>query len=197
MNKFKYIEEQERNQKTFAEGFKNEKITIYTDALLQEMSIFDYLSVPFVVFATNKTYKDMYFDDILIVMAYLLTKYGKVTIVKNNKNHSLILLEQDNNKYVYDVNNGLVYDYDIYITLETTTLKEIMTASDIKHQVEASVNISYDYPKSTRRILLTDLAISNYKLGNNKVDFQFMRILSDYLLNSPDNTKGPKFKLEK
>lgn len=197
MNKFKYIEEQERKQKTFAEGFKNEKITIYSDALLQEMSTFDYLSVPFVVFATNKTYKDMYFDDILIVTAYLLTKYGKVTIVKNNKNHSLILLEQDNTKYVYDVNSGLVYDYDIYITLETTTLKEIMTASDIKYQVEASGNISYDYPKSTRRILLTDLAISNYKLGNNKVDFQFMRILSDYLLNSPDNTKGPKFRLEK
>ena len=197
MNKFKYIEEQERKQKVFAEGFKNEKITIYSDALLQEMSTFDYLSVPFVVFATNKTYKDMYFDDILIVMAYLLTKYGKVTIVKNNKNHSLILLEQDNTKYVYDVNSGLVYDYDIYITLENTTLKEIMTTADIKYQVEASGNISYDYPKSTRRILLTDLAISNYKLGNNKVDFQFMRILSDYLLNSPDNSKGPKFKLEK
>lgn len=47
MNEFEYLEEQTRKQQAFIEGLKAQKINLYSDTLLQEMSTLDYLGIPF------------------------------------------------------------------------------------------------------------------------------------------------------
>ena len=197
MNEFEYLEEQTRKQQAFIEGLKAQKINLYSDTLLQEMSTLDYLGIPFLICATNSFFKNMYYEDILMIMASLLTKYGIVKILKDDKDKHLIFLEQDNHKYLFDISGGLVYAYDTYLTLENTSLIEIINVLAIKDYILKSNNITRIYHDDSRRIVLNDQALNNYKLGIDKMDFAFITMLSDYLLNKPDSLKGVKFQLKK
>ena len=90
-----------RHKELFLQGVKDKKIGLFSNDFLKLMSTFDYLGVPFITFATSGIFKYKYYRDIIMIEAYLLSKYGKVKIIKNNSNHCLILLEKDNGlKYI-------------------------------------------------------------------------------------------------
>lgn len=183
MNDFTYIDKNIINKERFLSGVKNKEINLYSDELLTKMSAFDYSFVPFVTFATTPFFKSKRHNEIVMALSYLLTFDGNVTVVKNNLGLTLILLEKDNGeKQIYDIDKGLVFAYNTYLELFNTTLIEVIDSSEIKTYFTSNPCISYEIPTcNSKRIVLTDLSISNYKLGQNDTDARLSAAINDYL----------------
>ena len=192
-------EEQEkivRHKELFLQGVKDKKIGLFSDNFLKLMSDFDYLGVPFITFATSNIFKYKYYRDILIIEAYLLSKYGNVKIIKNDSNHCLILLEKDNSlKYIYDSLNGMVFTYDIFIELEGEGFAEIVQQDKINEYFVNNDNINYIDLDSNKRKTLVEASIKNYKLQLGKLEIDILDCLSSYMIeasNDKDNSKKRK-----
>lgn len=197
-------EEQEkivRHKELFLQGVKDKKIGLFSDNFLKLMSIFDYLGVPFITFATSGIFKYKYYRDILIIEAYLLSKYGNVKIIKNDSNHCLILLEKDNGlKYIYDSLNGMVFTYDIFIELEAKGFEEIVQQNKINEYFVNNDNINYIDLDSDKRKTLVEASIKNYKLQLGKLEIDILDCLSSYMIeasNDKDNSKKKQKNKEK
>lgn len=183
MNDFTYIDKNIINKERFLSSLKNKEINLYSDEVLTRMSAFDYSFVPFVTFATTLFFKSKRHNEIVMALSYLLTFDGKVTVVRNNLGLTLILLEKDNGeKQIYDIDKGLVFNYNTYIELFNTKLIEVLDSSEIKTYFTSNPCISYEIPTcNSKRIVLTDLSISNYKLGQNDTDAKLSAAINDYL----------------
>ena len=199
MNDFIYRDKNIKNKERFLNGVKNKEIDLYSDELLKKMSTFDYSFVPFVTFATTTFFKSKRHDEIVTVLSYLLTFDGKVKIVANNIGLTLILLEKDNGeKQIYDIDSGLVFAYSTYLELFNTTLTEILDSNEIKTYFTSNPCISYEIPTcNSKRIVLTDLSISNYKLGQNATDARLSAAINDYLQVVIASKKETAFKRKK
>lgn len=199
MNDFIYRDKNIKNKERFLNGVKNKEINLYSDGLLTMMSAFDYSFVPFVTFATTPFFKSERHDEIITVLSYLLTFDGKVKIVANNIGITLILLEKDNGeKQIYDIDSGLVFAYSTYLELFNTTLTEILDSSEIKTYFTNNPCLNYEIPTDdSKRIVLTDLSISNYKLGQNNTDSRLMVAVCDYLQVVFASKKETAFKRKK
>ena len=199
MNDFIYRDKNIKNKERFLNGVKNKEINLYSDEVLTRMSAFDYSFVPFVTFATTQFFKSERHDEIITVLSYLLTFDGKVKIVANNIGLTLILLEKDNGeKQIYDIDSGLVFAYSTYLELFNTTLTEILDSNEIKTYFTSNPCISYEIPTcNSKRIVLTDLSISNYKLGQNATDARLSAAICDYLQVVIASKKETAFKRKK
>ena len=180
-------------------NIKNKEINLYSDEVLTRMSAFDYSFVPFVTFATTLFFKSKRHNEIVMALSYLLTFDGKVKVVRNNLGLTLILLEKDNGeKQIYDIDSGLVFAYSTYLELFNTTLTEILDSNEIKTYFTSNPFISYEIPTcNSKRIVLTDLSISNYKLGQNATDARLMVAICDYLQVVFASKKETAFKRKK
>lgn len=199
MNDFIYRDKNIKNKERFLNGVKNKEINLYSDELLKKMSTFDYSFVPFVTFATTPFFKSERHDEIVMALSYLLTFVGKVKVVRNNLGLTLILLEKDNGeKQIYDIDSGLVFAYSTYLELFNTTLTEILDSNEIKTYFTSNPCISYEIPTcNSKRIVLTDLSISNYKLGQNATDARLSAAICDYLQVVIASKKETAFKRKK
>ena len=199
MNDFIYRDKNIKNKERFLNGVKNKEINFYSDELLKKMSTFDYSFVPFVTFATTTFFKSERHDEIVTVLSYLLTFDGKVKIVANNIGLTLILLEKDNGeKQIYDIDSGLVFAYSTYLELFNTTLTEILDSNEIKTYFTNNPCLNYEIPTDdSKRIVLTDLSISNYKLGQNATDARLSATICDYLQVVIASKKETAFKRKK
>lgn len=199
MNDFIYRDKNIKNKESFLNGVKNKEINLYSDEVLTRMSAFDYSFVPFVTFATTLFFKSKRHNEIVMALSYLLTFDGKVKVVRNNLGLTLILLEKDNGeKQIYDIDSGLVFAYSTYLELFNTTLTEILDSSEIKTYFTNNPCISYEIPTcNSKRIVLTDLSISNYKLGQNATDARLMVAICDYLQVVFASKKETAFKRKK
>lgn len=180
-------------------NIKNKEINLYSDEVLTRMSAFDYSFVPFVTFATTLFFKSKRHNEIVMALSYLLTFDGKVKVVRNNLGLTLILLEKDNGeKQIYDIDSGLVFAYSTYLELFNTTLTEILDSNEIKTYFTSNPCISYEIPIcNSKRIVLTDLSISNYKLGQNATDARLSAAICDYLQVVIASKKETAFKRKK
>lgn len=199
MNDFIYRDKNIKNKERFLNGVKNKEINLYSDEVLTRMSAFDYSFVPFVTFATTLFFKSKRHNEIVMALSYLLTFDGKVKVVRNNLGLTLILLEKDNGeKQIYDIDSGLVFAYSTYLELFNTTLTEILDSNEIKTYFTSNPCISYEIPTDdSKRIVLTDLSISNYKLGQNATDSRLMVAVCDYLQVVFASKKETAFKRKK
>ena len=199
MNDFIYRDKNIKNKERFLNGVKNKEINLYSDELLKKMSAFDYSFVPFVTFATTLFFKSKRHNEIVMALSYLLTFDGKVKVVRNNLGLTLILLEKDNGeKQIYDIDSGLVFAYSTYLELFNTTLTEILDSNEIKTYFTSNPCISYEIPTcNSKRIVLTDLSISNYKLGQNATDARLSAAINDYLQVVIASKKETAFKRKK
>lgn len=199
MNDFIYRDKNIKNKERFLNGVKNKEINLYSDEVLTRMSAFDYSFVPFVTFATTLFFKSKRHNEIVMALSYLLTFDGKVKVVRNNLGLTLILLEKDNGeKQIYDIDSGLVFAYSTYLELFNTTLTEILDSNEIKTYFTSNPCISYEIPTcNSKRIVLTDLSISNYKLGQNVTDARLSAAINDYLQVVIASKKETAFKRKK
>lgn len=199
MNDFIYRDKNIKNKESFLNGVKNKEINLYSDELLKKMSAFDYSFVPFVTFATTLFFKSKRHNEIVMALSYLLTFDGKVKVVRNNLGLTLILLEKDNGeKQIYDIDSGLVFAYSTYLELFNTTLTEILDSNEIKTYFTSNPCISYEIPTcNSKRIVLTDLSISNYKLGQDATDARLSAAICDYLQVVIASKKETAFKRKK
>ena len=199
MNDFIYRDKNIKNKERFLNGVKNKEINLYSDEVLTRMSAFDYSFVPFVTFATTLFFKSKRHNEIVMALSYLLTFDGKVTVVRNNLGLTLILLEKDNGeKQIYDIDKGLVFNYNTYLELFNTNLIEVLDSSEIKTYFTSNPCISYEIPTcNSKRIVLTDLSISNYKLGQNATDSRLSAAINDYLQVVIASKKETAFKRKK
>ena len=199
MNDFTYIDKNIINKERFLNGVKNKEINLYSDEVLTRMSAFDYSFVPFVTFATTLFFKSKRHNEIVMALSYLLTFDGKVKVVRNNLGLTLILLEKDNGeKQIYDIDSGLVFAYSTYLELFNTTLTEILDSNEIKTYFTSNPCISYEISTcNSKRIVLTDLSISNYKLGQNATDARLSAAINDYLQVVIASKKETAFKRKK
>lgn len=199
MNDFIYRDKNIKNKERFLNGVKNKEINLYSDEVLTRMSAFDYSFVPFVTFATTLFFKSKRHNEIVMALSYLLTFDGKVKVVRNNLGLTLILLEKDNGeKQIYDIDSGLVFAYSTYLELFNTTLTEILDSNEIKTYFTSNPCISYEIPTcNSKRIVLTDLSISNYKLGQNATDARLSAAICDYLQVVIASKKETAFKRKK
>lgn len=199
MNDFIYRDKNIKNKERFLNGVKNKEINLYSDEVLTRMSAFDYSFVPFVTFATTLFFKSKRHNEIVMALSYLLTFDGKVKVVRNNLGLTLILLEKDNGeKQIYDIDSGLVFAYSTYLELFNTTLTEILDSNEIKTYFTSNPCISYEIPTcNSKRIVLTDLSISNYKLGQNATDARLSAAINDYLQVVIASKKETAFKRKK
>ena len=186
-----YIDKNIINKERFLSGIKNKEINLYSDEVLTRMSAFDYSFVPFVTFATTLFFKSKRHNEIVMALSYLLTFDGKVTVVRNNLGLTLILLEKGNGeKQIYDIDKGLVFNYNTYLELFNTKLIEVLDSSEIKTYFTSNPCISYE-------IVLTDLSISNYKLGQNDTDARLSAAINDYLQVVVESKKEKALKRKK
>ncbi len=199
MNDIIYRDKNIKNKESFLNGVKNKEINLYSDEVLTRMSAFDYSFVPFVTFATTLFFKSKRHNEIVMALSYLLTFDGKVKVVRNNLGLTLILLEKDNGeKQIYDIDSGLVFAYSTYLELFNTTLTEILDSNEIKTYFTSNPCISYEIPTcNSKRIVLTDLSISNYKLGQNATDARLSAAICDYLQVVIASKKETAFKRKK
>lgn len=199
MNDFIYRDKNIKNKERFLNGVKNKEINLYSDEVLTRMSAFDYSFVPFVTFATTLFFKSKRHNEIVMALSYLLTFDGKVKVVRNNLGLTLILLEKDNGeKQIYDIDSGLVFAYSTYLELFNTTLTEILDSNEIKTYFTSNPCISYEIPTcNSKRMVLTDLSISNYKLGQNATDARLSAAINDYLQVVIASKKETAFKRKK
>ena len=134
-------EEQEKitqHKSIFTKGVKDKTIGLFSDSFLNKMKAFDYLGIPFITFATSGIFKYKYFTNIIMIEAYLLSDYGKTSIVKNNNSHCLILLE------------------------------------------------------STKRKVLVEASIRNYKLQLGKLEMDILDYLSSYMTETSSDKNNSK-----
>lgn len=178
-------EEQEKitkHKSIFTKGVKDKTIGLFSDSFLNKMKAFDYLGIPFITFATSGIFKYKYFTNIIMIEAYLLSDYGKTSIVKNNNSHCLILLEKANGqKYIYDSLNSIVFTYDTFIALEDEVLEEIISQDKIIEYFGSNDNINYIDLESTKRKVLVEASIRNYKLQLGKLEMDILDYLSSYM----------------
>ena len=107
-------------RKEISEG----KITKYDATLLNKIKPYDYYNVPMLVYLLNPSLGN-YSHEMSLELASILVKENPVFLLKvPYLDYYLIEVTINDNKYIYDISKGLVYNKEYYFYLNPNSLSK-------------------------------------------------------------------------
>ena len=165
-NQLKKLWEDMKTNIKIRKGINEGKITKYDANLLDKIKPYDYYNVPMLVYLLNPSLGN-YSHEMSLELASILVKENPVFLLKvPYLDYYLIEVTINNNKYIYDISKGLVYneEYYFYLNPNSDYEKIIFTKEIATNLVSNDFLTQVANPVDTRDNLISSI-ITDYKRG--------------------------------
>lgn len=193
-NQLKKLWEDMKTNIKIRKGINEGKITKYDATLLDKIKSYDYYNVPMLVYLLNPSLGN-YSHEMSLGLASILVKENPVFLLKvPYLDYYLIEVTINNNKYIYDISKGLVYneEYYFYLNPNSDYEKIIFTKEIATNLVSNDFLMPVENPNKIRNNLIA-IVLDDYENGVYN-SIKMLLTLDKYLKEKEEQIKLERIK---
>lgn len=193
-NQLKKLWEDMKTNIKIRKGINEGKITKYDANLLDKIKPYDYYNVPMLVYLLNPSLGN-YSHEMSLELASILVKENPVFLLKvPYLDYYLIEVTINNNKYIYDISKGLVYneEYYFYLNPNSDYEKIIFTKEIATNLVSNDFLMPVENPNKIRNNLIA-IVLDDYENGVYN-SIKMLLTLDKYLKEKEEQIKLERIK---
>lgn len=193
-NQLKKLWEDMKTNIKIRKGITEGKITKYDATLLYKIKPYDYYNVPMLVYLLNPSLGN-YSHEMSLGLASILVKENPVFLLKvPYLDYYLIEVTINNNKYIYDISKGLVYneEYYFYLNPNSDYEKIIFTKEIATNLVSNDFLMPVENPNKIRNNLIA-IVLDDYENGVYN-SIKMLLTLDKYLKEKEEQIKLERIK---
>lgn len=193
-NQLKKLWEDIKTNIKIRKGINEGKITKYDATLLDKIKPYDYYNVPMLVYLLNPSLGN-YSHEMSLGLASILVKENPVFLLKvPYLDYYLIEVTINNNKYIYDISKGLVYNEEYYFSLNPNSDYEkiIFTKEIATNLVSNDFLMPVENPNKIRNNLIA-IVLDDYENGVYN-SIKMLLTLDKYLKEKEEQIKLERIK---